>query len=85
MGISQKLKEKALSKTLNDPKVYAQVQKNTEKILKKRERESFGRVQLFKKERRTNENLKTWSASPHPNYVTEWLRGLSAAREAGGG
>jgi len=45
-----------------------------------RERRSFARVKLFKEEKQANENLKDWSSVHHPNYVTEWLRGLSNAR-----
>ena len=50
MGITDKLKDKALSKTLNDPRVYKQVQKNTEKILKRREKESLLIVKAAVKE-----------------------------------
>ncbi len=41
MGIGKKLKEQALSNTLNDPKVFDQIQKNTEKVLKKKEKETL--------------------------------------------
>lgn len=45
-----------------------------------RERRSFAHVKLFKKEKRLNETLKDWSSVHHPDYVTEWLRGLSKSR-----
>lgn len=41
MGIGKKLKDKALENTLKDPKVFEQVQKNTEKVLKKKEKEAL--------------------------------------------
>jgi len=50
MGISQKLKDKALGNTLNDPRVFAQVQKNTEKVLRKKEKESLMIVKAAVKE-----------------------------------
>ena len=41
MGISKQLKEEAVNSAMNDPRVFAQVQKNTEKILNKKQRETF--------------------------------------------
>jgi len=41
MKFGKKIKDQAMANTLNDPKVFEQVQKNTEKVLKKKEKETL--------------------------------------------
>lgn len=49
-GFGKKLKDQATLNAMNSPEVYAQVQKNTEKVLKNREKETLLIVKAAVKE-----------------------------------